>query len=190
MSRAFGSPSRCSIGGKGHKRQRCCLSGGPSCCRHEGPVWQVTWSHPRYGSLIASCGYDRRVVVSREVSPGVWVTVYKYEEHGSSGASRSHGVRGRWGCSCHPSQRRTAAQAGAAAHRPWPVSSVLSPPLNDAPCATEYPTFDLRDASACIHPFIHPRTTLIDRSFLGALVDPIPIPLACTSHAPAPLCLQ
>ena len=29
--------------------------------RHEGPVWQVSWAHPKYGSILASCSYDRKV---------------------------------------------------------------------------------------------------------------------------------
>ena len=29
--------------------------------RHEGPVWQVTWAHPMFGNLLASCSYDRKV---------------------------------------------------------------------------------------------------------------------------------
>ena len=53
---------------------------------HDGPVWQVAWSHPRFGSLIASCGYDRRVCVHRETEPAKWTRVYAYEGHGSSGA--------------------------------------------------------------------------------------------------------
>ena len=30
-------------------------------CRHEGPVWQVSWAHPMFGNLLASCSYDRKV---------------------------------------------------------------------------------------------------------------------------------
>lgn len=30
-------------------------------CSHEGPVWQVAWAHPKYGSILASCSYDRKV---------------------------------------------------------------------------------------------------------------------------------
>lgn len=29
---------------------------------HEGPVWQVSWAHPKYGSILASCSYDRKVM--------------------------------------------------------------------------------------------------------------------------------
>ncbi|RTG86898.1 protein transport protein SEC13 [Schistosoma bovis] len=31
---------------------------------HQGPVWSLSWSHPMYGSLLASCGYDRKVGVN------------------------------------------------------------------------------------------------------------------------------
>jgi protein transport protein SEC13 len=30
---------------------------------HDGPVWQVAWAHPKFGSIIASCSYDRKVLV-------------------------------------------------------------------------------------------------------------------------------
>ena len=28
---------------------------------HEGPVWQVAWANPKYGNILASCSYDRKV---------------------------------------------------------------------------------------------------------------------------------
>lgn len=36
--------------------------------RHEGPVWQVAWAHPKFGSLLASCSYDGRVIIWKEQS--------------------------------------------------------------------------------------------------------------------------
>ena len=35
---------------------------------HEGPVWQSAWAHPKFGSLIASCSYDGRVIIWKEQS--------------------------------------------------------------------------------------------------------------------------
>ena len=32
---------------------------------HDSPVWGVQWAHPRFGNLIASCGYDGQVLVHR-----------------------------------------------------------------------------------------------------------------------------
>lgn len=35
-----------------------------SILRHEGPVWQVAWAHPKFGNILASCSYDRKVCQS------------------------------------------------------------------------------------------------------------------------------
>ncbi len=29
--------------------------------RHDGAVWQVAWAHPKFGNILASCSYDRKV---------------------------------------------------------------------------------------------------------------------------------
>lgn len=50
---------------------------------HEGPVWQVAWSHPKYESLLASCSYDRRVFVWKEVSKGQWQIIHQYQHQAS-----------------------------------------------------------------------------------------------------------
>ena len=39
---------------------------------HEGPVWQVAWSHPKFGSLLASCSFDHRVIVWKEMQDSQW----------------------------------------------------------------------------------------------------------------------
>lgn len=51
---------------------------------HEGPVWQVSWAHPKFGSLLASCSFDNRVVVWKEVSDNVWQQVYQSPLHTAS----------------------------------------------------------------------------------------------------------
>ena len=40
---------------------------------HEGPVWQVTWAHPKFGSLLASCSFDHKVIVWKEAQESSWV---------------------------------------------------------------------------------------------------------------------
>lgn len=30
---------------------------------HRGPVWQVAWAHPKFGSYLASCSYDGQVIL-------------------------------------------------------------------------------------------------------------------------------
>ena len=58
---------------------------------HDGPVWEVAWAHPKFGVLLASCGYDRKVIVHREAQPGVWQQIKTYAEHESSVNSVSWG---------------------------------------------------------------------------------------------------
>eukprot|EP00761_Pharyngomonas_kirbyi_P013569 gb/GECH01013598.1/.p1 GENE.gb/GECH01013598.1/~~gb/GECH01013598.1/.p1 ORF type:complete len:509 (+),score=132.06 gb/GECH01013598.1/:1-1527(+) len=33
---------------------------------HKGSVWRVAWAHPEYGQILASCSYDRSVVIWEE----------------------------------------------------------------------------------------------------------------------------
>lgn len=33
---------------------------------HDAPVWQIQWAHPKFGSILASCGYDRSVIIWKE----------------------------------------------------------------------------------------------------------------------------
>jgi WD40 repeat protein len=42
--------------------------------RHEGPVWQVSWSHPMFGNLLASCSYDRKVSKKIKQNLLCWVS--------------------------------------------------------------------------------------------------------------------
>lgn len=57
---------------------------------HEGPVWQIVWGHPKFGSgsgagLLASCGYDGKVLVWKEDRQnGPWRLLASYTEHQAS----------------------------------------------------------------------------------------------------------
>jgi len=51
---------------------------------HTGPVWQVSWSHPKFGIFLASCGYDRKLLVWRKETNNQFTQVYRYAEHQSS----------------------------------------------------------------------------------------------------------
>ena len=48
---------------------------------HEGPVWQVQWSHPKFHSLLASCSFDRCVIVWNETTPNAWTEAYRHAAH-------------------------------------------------------------------------------------------------------------
>lgn len=51
---------------------------------HEGPVWKVSWAHPKFGNLIATCGYDMKVIVWKETAPGQWQIAYLDNSHTAS----------------------------------------------------------------------------------------------------------
>jgi protein transport protein SEC13 len=54
------------------------------CHSHDGPVWAVAWSHPKWGPLLASCGYDGRVLLWKEAA-GVWNKIFEDASHEASG---------------------------------------------------------------------------------------------------------
>lgn len=51
---------------------------------HYGPVWRVAWAHPKYGTILASCGYDGRVIVWKEGAGGHWSQAQVFADHKSS----------------------------------------------------------------------------------------------------------
>ncbi|KAK9803273.1 hypothetical protein WJX72_004840 [[Myrmecia] bisecta] len=51
---------------------------------HEGPVWQVAWAHPKFGSLIASCSFDHKIIIWKEAGDNTWTQVYSSPLHTAS----------------------------------------------------------------------------------------------------------
>ena len=63
---------------------------------HEGPVWSVSWAHPKFGNLLASCSYDRTVIVWQGTPEG-WVNIFRSAAHtlsvnSVSWAPHEHGI--------------------------------------------------------------------------------------------------
>mmetsp|Transcript_9162 Transcript_9162/g.14214 ORF Transcript_9162/g.14214 Transcript_9162/m.14214 type:complete len:316 (-) Transcript_9162:120-1067(-) len=59
---------------------------------HEGPVWQVSWAHPKFGVILATCSFDGSVLLHREVRPQNWALFYAARNlHESSVNSLSFG---------------------------------------------------------------------------------------------------
>lgn len=50
---------------------------------HEGPVWKLEWSHPCYNSLLATCGFDKKAIIWREINNS-YEKVFEYIEHKNS----------------------------------------------------------------------------------------------------------
>lgn len=51
---------------------------------HEGAVWCAAWSHPKFGSILASSSYDGRILIWREQPPGQWQRIYEFTLHTAS----------------------------------------------------------------------------------------------------------
>lgn len=51
---------------------------------HEGPVWQLAWAHPKYDNLLASCSYDKKVLIWKETSKNHWEIIHECTNHDSS----------------------------------------------------------------------------------------------------------
>ena len=51
---------------------------------HDGPVWQLSWAHPKFGPILASAGFDKKVMVHQEQADGTWKTIYSFEDHKTS----------------------------------------------------------------------------------------------------------
>ncbi|KAG0096434.1 GTPase-activating protein S13 [Podila epicladia] len=50
---------------------------------HEGPVWQISWAHPKFGCILASCSYDGKVFIWREQN-GQWSRIKEHTSHTAS----------------------------------------------------------------------------------------------------------
>lgn len=59
--------------------------------RHTGPVWQVAWGHPSFGTILASCSYDSRVYVWKEKEPASGGVGY-----GAGRGAAAHGHPAEW----------------------------------------------------------------------------------------------
>lgn len=51
---------------------------------HEAPVWKVSWAHPKFGSLLASCSYDMKIIVWKQTHPQQWQQVHVDTHHTAS----------------------------------------------------------------------------------------------------------
>jgi len=52
--------------------------------RHDGPVWCVSWAHPKFGNILASSSYDAKVIIWRETN-AQWTKLTEHTNHHASG---------------------------------------------------------------------------------------------------------
>lgn len=48
---------------------------------HQSSILCIAWSHPQFGSLLASGGIDRKVIICKETQQNKWTLIYEYEDH-------------------------------------------------------------------------------------------------------------
>lgn len=52
---------------------------------HEGPVWQVSWAHPKFGSILATCSYDGKALIWKEQpETQQWSIIAEHSVHQAS----------------------------------------------------------------------------------------------------------
>ncbi|KAK9497348.1 hypothetical protein O3M35_004681 [Rhynocoris fuscipes] len=49
---------------------------------HFGPVWQLSWAHPKFGNILASCSFDKRLIIWKENRE--WTKIFEYKAHEGS----------------------------------------------------------------------------------------------------------
>lgn len=40
---------------------------------HTGSVWKVTWAHPEFGKILATCSFDRTTAIWEEIGKFEWM---------------------------------------------------------------------------------------------------------------------
>ncbi|CCE63087.1 hypothetical protein TPHA_0D04530 [Tetrapisispora phaffii CBS 4417] len=50
---------------------------------HEGPVWRVSWAHPKFGNLLASASYDGKIIIWKEANKK-WSKLASLSVHSAS----------------------------------------------------------------------------------------------------------
>lgn len=52
------------------------------CFLYLNSSFKVAWAHPKFGNILASCSYDRKVIIWKEDRE--WVKLFEYSNHDSS----------------------------------------------------------------------------------------------------------
>lgn len=105
---------------------------------HSGAVWQVSWAHPKFGNIIASCSYDKRVIIWKEEPNRQWAMVWdsaQFNVHESSvnsvaWAPHEYGLR----LACGSSDGRVSVITHNPGDESWQVSYISEEPAHREGC--------------------------------------------------------
>jgi len=51
---------------------------------HSAPIWQISWSHPKFGPLLAGCSYDASVIIwTFDAKQQQWQKIFSYKHEAS-----------------------------------------------------------------------------------------------------------
>jgi protein transport protein SEC13 len=45
---------------------------------HDGPVWSLSWAHPKWGCILASASYDGRIIIWKELQQGQFNKIFEF----------------------------------------------------------------------------------------------------------------
>ena len=51
---------------------------------HFGPIYKLSWSHPSFGLILASCGFDKKVILFKIEQNAKYEKIYENEMHDNS----------------------------------------------------------------------------------------------------------
>lgn len=108
---------------------------------HIGPVWQVMFSHPKFGFL-ASCGSDCKLIIRKTNKLNEWEIVYKYDGHKSSTTSIDWTPH-KTGATIACSSADSTISVHTLNNNEWSVSKIPNAHLNGVNCVSW--AFDLID---------------------------------------------
>ena len=98
---------------------------------HTGPIYQLSWSHPKFGPVLASSSFDASVRVHREVRPGEWTLVKAFANLHASGVNSVQFAPHEYGlhAACGSSDGRVSILSHDAANDDWIVEYIRDTPL-------------------------------------------------------------
>ena len=48
---------------------------------HNGPIFQIDWSHQSYGNMFVTCGFDKKVILFQEINNNYYDLLLEFNEH-------------------------------------------------------------------------------------------------------------